>query len=124
MAIIKLYNKTGDAKAVEIQENIEKELGFLPEFTQAMGRNGDFLEAAMQALETSGKGLDPKVRELLIIATSAVNGCNYCVSAHRAMGIQAGLTDEEITAALEVASTASMFNNFLKAMNLNLDIKA
>ncbi len=124
MAIRKLYNKTGDAKSQEIQAGIEKQFGFIPEAFQAMGRTGDFLQAIMSLSESAGKGLDPKTKELIAIAVSAVNGCAYCVDAHRAIALQAGVTEEEISAALEVAAMMSAFNTFNQAIDLNHDIKA
>jgi len=123
MASVKLYNKNGDAKAQQIQGNVEKKFGFVPEVFQAMGRNGDFLSSLMQLSDVAGKGLDPKTKELICIAVSAVNGCEYCLSAHRAIAKGAGATDEEITAAIEVAAAMSAFNNFNKAIGLNIDIK-
>ena len=123
MASVKLYNKTGDAKAQQIQDNVEKKFGFVPEVFQAMGRNGDFLGSLMQLSDVAGKGLDPKTKELICIAVSAVNGCEYCLSAHRAIAKGAGATDEEITAAVEVAAAMSAFNNFNKAIGLTIDIK-
>ena len=120
MAGVKLYNKTGDAKAVKIQEGIEKKFGFVPEVFQAMGRNGDFLDLAMRIAEAAGKGLDPKTKELIIIAVSA---CEYCLDAHRSAALAAGVTDEEISAAIEVAASISLYNNFNKAISLNSDLK-
>jgi AhpD family alkylhydroperoxidase len=124
MATVKLYKKDGDKKAVEVQEKIEKKFGFIPEVYQAMGRNGAFLSDVLSISESAGKGLDPKTKELIAIAVSAVNGCDYCVSAHRAIAKGAGVTDEEITAALEVAAMMSMYNNFNRAAGLKIDIKA
>lgn len=124
MANIKLYKKDGDKKAVDVQKNIEKKFGFIPEVYQAMGRNGAFLSDVLSISESAGKGLDPKTKELIAIAVSAVNGCDYCVSAHRAIARGAGVTDEEITAALEVAAMMSMYNNFNRAAGLKIDIKA
>lgn len=124
MAITKLYNKSGDDKAVKVQESIEKKFGFLPETFQAMGRNGDFLQALLSLSEAAGKGLDAKTRELIAVAVSAVAGCSYCLGAHRAMALKAGVTDEEITAALEVAAMLSAFNSFNKSIGLNHDITA
>ncbi len=124
MASIKLYNKSGDKKAVDVQTAIEKKFGFVPEVFQAMGRNGKFLSDVLQISESAGAGLDPKTKELIAIAVSAVNGCEYCVSAHRAGALAAGVTDEEISAAIEVAAMMSLFNNFNKATGLKIDIKA
>ena len=123
MAGVKLYNKTGDEKAVRTQEAIEKKFGFIPEVFQAMGRNGDFLQAAMHMADVAGQGLDAKTRELIIIAVSAVNGCAYCLDAHRSAALAAGVTDEEVTAAIEVAASISLYNNFNKAISLNSDLK-
>ena len=123
MASIKMYNKNGDAKAVAIQEKLEKNFGFLPEVFQIMGRNGDFLEAVLKVAEVSGRGLDAKTKELIIIAVSAVNGCTYCLDAHRSAALGAGVTDDEITAAIEVAAAISAFNNFNKAIDLTSDLK-
>lgn len=121
---VKLYQGTGDAKAQEIQKNLKQNLGFLPEVFQAMGRNGAFLEALLKLAEAAGKGLDPKTKELICIAVSAVNGCGYCLDAHRALALKAGITEEEITAALEVAAAMSAFNKFNGAIGLNHDLKA
>ena len=124
MAAVKLYNKEGDDKAKRIQESIEKQFGFLPEVFQAMGSNGDFLDCMMKLSGAAGKNLDPKTKELITIAVSAANGCAYCLEAHRALALKAGVTEEEITGALEVAAQMSAFNSFNKAICLNHDIKA
>ena len=123
MASVKMYNKNGDAKAKAIQENLEKTFGKLPNVFQAMGRNGDFLEAILKLSESAGRGLDPKTKELIIIAVSAVNGCTYCLDAHRSAALAAGVTDDEITAAIEVAAAISAFNNFNKAIDIESDLK-
>ena len=124
MASIKMYNKSGDAKAVAIQEKLEKNFGFLPEVFQIMGRNGDFLEGVLKVAESAGRGLDPKTKELIIIAVSAANGCQYCLDAHRAAALAIGATDEDITGAIELAASISLFNTYNKASGLNSDIKA
>lgn len=125
MAHVKLYNKTGDEAAIRTQTALEKNFGgHLPEVFQAMGRTGAFLGDMLRLSESAGKGLDPKTKELIAIAVSAVNGCDYCVSAHRASALKAGVTDEEITAAIEVAAQMSAFNAFNKAIGLTVDIKA
>ena len=124
MASVKMYRGGGDVKSAAIQKKLESAFGFVPEVFQAMGRNGDFLEAALNVAEAAGKGLDAKTKELIIIAVSAVNGCRYCLDAHRAAALKAGVTDEEITAAIEVAAAISLYNNFNKAIGLASDLKA
>ena len=123
MASIKMYAKTGDAKAQTIQSGIEKKFGKIPEVFQAMGRSGDFLEAVLKVAEAAGSNLDPKTKELIIIAVSAANGCQYCLDAHRSAAVMMGVTEEEISGAVEVAGAISLFNTFNKAIDLNSDLK-
>lgn len=125
MAIAKLYKKTGDDEAQKLQDGIEKKFGFVPEAFQAMGRKGKFLQAMMDLDGAAGDGaFDEKTKQLLCIAVASVNGCIYCVDAHRAMAKEAGVTDEEISAALEVAAMMSAFNMFIKSIDLKRDIQA
>ncbi len=122
MASVKLYKGNGDERAVQLQEKLTKHFGFLPEVFQAMGRNGAFLEHVLALSDAAGKGLDVRTKELIRIAVSAVNGCKYCLDAHRSAAKKAGVTDDEITAALEVAAEISLFNNFNKAIDLESDL--
>ena len=125
MAIPKLYDKSGDDQAKEIQQDVEKKFGFVPEAFQAMGRKGAFLKAMMDLDGAAGQGvIDEKTKQLICVAVASVNGCVYCVDAHSAMAKEAGVSDEEISGALEVASMMSAFNMFLKSIDLNRDIQA
>ena len=124
MASVKFYDKSGDEKSLKIQQELKKHFGKIPNVFKAMGRDGDFLEAVLKVSDAAGKNLDPKTRELIIIAVSAVNGCTYCLDAHRTAALHLGLTDEQITAAIEVAATISLFNNFNKAIDLESDLKS
>ena len=124
MAYVKLYPNGGDEKAKKTLEGLARKFGMLPQTFQAMGRNGDFLEAMLHLSMAAGKGLEPKTKELIALAVSAANGCGYCVEAHRAAALAAGATDEEITAALEVTAMMSAFNKFNDAIGLDHDLKA
>ncbi len=118
-----MYAKNGDAKAQAIQSEIEKKFGKVPEVFQAMGRSGDFLEAALKVSEAAGNNLDPKTKELIIIAVSAANGCQYCLDAHRSAAVMMGVSEEEISGAIEVAGAISLFNTFNKSIDLKSDLK-
>ena len=40
--------------------------------------------------------MSPKLREQLALTVSELNGCQYCLSGHTALGSMVGLSDEEI----------------------------
>jgi len=122
MALVKLYNGDGDERAQRSQERIEKSMGMVPETYQAMGRNGTFLDAVLNLSQAAGNNLEAKTKELIAIAVSAANGCDYCVVAHRALALKQGVSEEEISGALEVAAMMSAFNTFNKAIGLENDV--
>lgn len=66
------------------------------------------LEAFMPFYKSVMKGLlDSKLRELAYIKTSLVNGCAYCAGPHKAMGLRAGLTEQQIQDAGDYESSSA-----------------
>lgn len=71
-------------RVLEIQERI----GFIPNVLLSLGRRPAELRAFLayhDALMLREGGLSPGDKEMIIVATSSVNGCVYCVVAHGAM---------------------------------------
>ena len=67
---------------------IVEKSGFLPNIFRALGRRPAELRAFLDyhdALMTSDDGLSKAERELVVVATSGVNQCPYCVVAHGAI---------------------------------------
>jgi uncharacterized peroxidase-related enzyme len=62
--------------------------GFIPNIFRALGHRPDELRAFMDyhdALMNRQEGLTKAERELVVVATSAVNHCPYCIIAHGAI---------------------------------------
>ncbi len=114
-----------NGKARVILEDLEKKLGSVPNTYKAMANQPEFLEALLKLDEATFNGgkIPRKYKELIAIAVSAVNGCQYCLSAHKMLGKKAGLTEEEVAEALAIAATMSAYNNFNKALGLEIDLK-
>ena len=99
-------------KVAKMYEGIRGKLGKVPNVHQAMAPNPGFLESMLKLSQVGGKGLDVKTKELIKIAVSAVNNCQYCLDAHCKIAKMQGVTDEEIHAAIETAAAVSAFNVF------------
>lgn len=58
----------------------------------------DALEAFSQTVGTiaADAGIDARLREILLIHASQLNGCAYCVRVHVDRGVAAGLTVDDI----------------------------
>jgi len=126
MSVIKpLEENEAEGQAAKIYANLRKTLGFIPNTYKAMAHKPEFLQALLgmdHAVFAEGV-LDAKTKELIAIAVSAANGCQYCLSAHAALAQKAGADTKEMTEALSVAAVMSAYNSFNKAIGLDIDIK-
>lgn len=79
---------------------VEANLGAVPNFVRALANAPAALEGFVGLYTIAGKGaLDPATRERIALAVAELNACQYCVSAHSAIGRQVGLDAGEIEAA-------------------------
>ncbi len=102
--------------------NVKKQLGAVPNFMRALANSPSALSGFLDFHAHLGKGkLDLKTRERLALMTAETNGCQYCVSAHTALGAQAGLSSEEITAARRGASEDAKADAAVKFAKAVLD---
>jgi AhpD family alkylhydroperoxidase len=99
-------------KAKKMFAALTEKMGCVPKVYALMGRNPAFMDAMMQCSQAAGKGLDAKTKELICIAVSAANNCQYCIDAHMAIGEKVGVTSDEAYAAIEVAAAMTAYNIF------------
>jgi uncharacterized peroxidase-related enzyme len=86
-------------KAKELLDAVKGKLGIVPNMTKVMATSPVVLESYLGFSGALAGGLlDPKTREKLALLTAQENGCDYCLSAHTAIGKMVGLKEEEIVA--------------------------
>ena len=86
-------------KAKELLDAVKGKLGIVPNMTKVMATSPAVLESYLGfSAALAGGLLDAKTREELALLTAQENGCDYCLSAHTAIGKMVGLTAEEIIA--------------------------
>src|ERR687888_2416679 len=68
--------------------------------TRSLATAPDVMEALMPWLDLIlGAGsLDLRTKELVIMRVSQLNGCQYCLTAHRPAAREAGLSEKELDA--------------------------
>ena len=89
--------QTAQGRAKELLDAVNAKLGIVPNMTGAMAVSPSVLEAYLGFSGALSHGVLPaRVREQLALDVSEANQCDYCVSAHSALGKHAGLTDEVI----------------------------
>ncbi len=65
--------------------------------------------------------LDPLVKEMIYIAVSATNGCEYCSHSHTASARAKGMTEEMLGEVLAVAALANQTNHLANGYRVPVD---
>lgn len=80
-------------------EAIQSQLGMVPNFLKVFANSPAALRAFLGLHSIAGEGsLTAPTRERIALALAEQNACEYCLSAHTALGRKAGLNGDEITA--------------------------
>jgi AhpD family alkylhydroperoxidase len=100
---------TGKVKAVYDDILTSRKLAKVPPFWKAIASNPDYLEATwntMKVVMADGR-LDRKTKEMIAVAVSATNNCDYCIRSHTDVLRALGVDDETLT---ELMSVVFLFN--------------
>ena len=91
--------KTATGEAGQLLAAVQSGLGMVPNFIRVLANSPAALGAFLGLHGIAGAGLlDPLTRERIALAVAEQNACQYCVSAHTAIGRKAGLDNDEMLA--------------------------
>ena len=65
--------------------------------------------------------LDPLVKEMIYVAVSVTNGCEYCIHSHTAAARARGLTDAQLAELLAVVGLANDTNRLANGYAIPVD---
>jgi uncharacterized peroxidase-related enzyme len=95
--IVTTDSATAEQKA--LFDAIQGQLGMVPNFLRVFANSPEALKAFLGLHGiANGGSLDPQTRERIALALAEQNTCEYCLSAHTAIGRKAGLDSTEMAA--------------------------
>ncbi len=106
--------------AQETYKDIEKTLGFVPEFLKKYpkeGITGAWIE--MKQLEMGKTNLDAKNKQLVQLAVAGQVPCEYCVTFHSEKAKAYGATDDEISEVLALSGAVRSWSTVLNGLNVD-----
>ncbi len=120
--IIDPNTATGPAK--QLLDAVQAQLGVTPNFIRVLANSPKALEGFLGLYgAAAGFSIDKATQERVALAVTEGNGCEYCVSAHTAIGRGAGLTNDEMLLNRQGTSgdaKAAATVVFAKALNDNV----
>src|SRR5947199_416182 len=127
MSTVKLVDEnTDNAKVRAVFEDIKatKKIDRVPNIWRALATHPDHLELCwtrLKAIMQPGK-VDLLTKEIVALAVSATNGCNYCINSHTAAAKKLGLDNEGLGEVLAVVGLYNQMNKLADAYQVEPDI--
>ena len=126
MSIFKSTNESkAKGKVKKVFEDIKKnrKISKIPNFWKSLAHNPENLERTWNNLKQIMKkgALDPVTKELIYVAVSITNNCDYCIRSHTAAAKKKGATDEMIKEMIDVVGLANQNNKFVAGYQVEVD---
>jgi uncharacterized peroxidase-related enzyme len=97
--ITTIETASANAEQKSLLDAIQNQLGMVPNFLKVFAHSPAALRAFLGLHGIASEGvLDAATRERIALALAQQNACEYCLSAHTAIGRKAGLSGSEIDA--------------------------
>lgn len=88
---------TAPEKTAELLMAVKQQLGGVPRLLSTLAQSAASLEAYLNfAGAMAGGRLSARLREQIALAVAGANRCDYCASAHTALGSNVGIPEEEL----------------------------
>ena len=114
-----------NSKVKEIFDEIKsaRQITEVPNFWKMLANDPNELERTWSSLkEIMKKGaLDPVTKELIYVAASITNGCEYCIKSHSSAAKKKGATDEMLKEMFTVVGLANKNNKLVDSYQVEVD---
>ena len=126
MTIFKPINEKkakGKVKKIFNEIKLSRKINKIPNFWRSLANNPDNLERTWNNLKQIMKdgALDSVTKELIYVAVSITNSCNYCTRSHTFAAKKKGATDEMIKEMIDVVGIANQNNKLVEAYQVEVD---
>ncbi|MES2788249.1 MAG: carboxymuconolactone decarboxylase family protein [Planctomycetota bacterium] len=124
--LVEYEQSSGLAREVFDDIRATRKTNEINNFWKAIANHPPTMQRTWETLKEvmGGPGeLDPLVRELIYLAVSVTNGCDYCVASHRAAAVSKGMTESMFGEFMSVVGVANMNNRLANGFQVPVDDK-
>ena len=121
----KISDKEASGKVKEIFDEIKeaRQITEIPNFWKTMANSPETLERTWRSLQQVMKkgALAPEIKELIYVAVSITNACEYCIKSHTLAAKKKGATDEMINEMIAIVGMANETNRLVEGYQVAVD---
>ena len=114
---------TGKVKEIYDDIKSSRHITEVPNFWRMLANDPNELERSWNSLKQVMKkgALDHVTKELIYVAVSITNGCEYCIRSHSFAAKKKGATDEMLKEMFAVAGLANKNNKLVDSYQVEVD---
>ena len=120
-----IQENEAQGKVKEIYDEIKsvRKVTKVPNFWKNLANDPEELERTWSSLNAIMKkgALDPVTKELIYVAVSITNGCEYCIKSHSLAAKKKGATDEMLKEMFAVVGLANKNNKLVDSYQVEVD---
>ena len=114
-------------KVKEVFNDIKKvrKLESVPNFWKYIANDPETLDRTWKSMQQVMKkgALDEITKELIYVAVSVSNGCEYCIKSHSLAALKKGATNEMLSEMIAVTGMANEANRLVEGYQVEIDEK-
>lgn len=122
--LIEYEDASDDVRTVYDEIRAIRQTDYINNFWKALANHPPTLKHTWQnlgAVMTDPGELDLLTRELIYIAVSVTNGCQYCIASHPAAARSKGLSETALGEFLAIVATANATNRLANGYQIPVD---
>ena len=120
-----ISEKKAKGKVKTIYDEIKKvrKIKKIPNFWKTLANDPSTLERTWNSLKQVMKkgALDPLTKEMIYVAVSMTNSCEYCIRSHSLAAKKKGMTDDMLKELIAVVGMANETNRLVESYQVEVD---
>ena len=120
-----ISEKKAKGKVKTIYDEIKKvrKIKKIPNFWKTLANDPSTLERTWNSLQQVMKkgALDPFTKEMIYVAVSMTNSCEYCIRSHSLAAKKKGMSDEMLKELIAVVAMANETNRLVESYQVKVD---
>ncbi|MFN7543112.1 MAG: carboxymuconolactone decarboxylase family protein [Acidobacteriota bacterium] len=123
MKLIEYQDASPEVRAIYDDIMAKRNVPTVNNFWKALARDPHTLKRTWDSVQQimAPGALDPLVKELIYIAVSATNGCEYCIASHTAAARNKGMSEEIFGELMAVVGMANETNRLVAGYRVPID---
>ena len=120
---VEYEDASDEVRAVYDDIMATRKVDWINNFWKALAQDPATLKRTWESIKQvmAPGALDPLTKEMIYVAVSVTNGCEYCINSHMAGARAKGMTDEMLAELIAVIGMANETNALVTAWQVEVD---